>query len=202
MTSGRVAPGTAGACGRARTPATAAWTPPETPATVAYLDSSALIKLVAVEPESAALRRQLAHWPQRTSSLLARVEVTRAADRLGASAPALAVRVLAGLDLLAVDPIIPAANQLAGVLLRSLDAIHLATAASIASELGALITYDHRMITEGLTLGLACAHAHLTALAWTAAGRGHGLSAPRSGQGWPRSGRRRRPSGPITAGTL
>lgn len=128
-------------------------TAPEPPP-VAYLDSSALIKLVAVEPESAALRRELAHWPQRTSSLLARVEVTRAAVRLSASAPALAVRVLADLDLLAVDPIIPAATQLGGVLLRSLDAIHLATAASIANELGALITYDHRMITEGLALGL------------------------------------------------
>ncbi len=129
-------------------------TPPNAPPPVAYLDSSALIKLIVVEAESGALRRELANWPQRTSSLLARVEVTRAADRLGASAPALAVRVLADLDLLAVDPIVPAASRIGGVLLRSLDAIHLATAASIAAELGALITYDHRIIAEAIALGL------------------------------------------------
>ena len=40
------------------------------------------------------------------------------------------------------------------MLLRSLDAIHLATAASIAPELGALITRDRRMLAEGQALGL------------------------------------------------
>jgi predicted nucleic acid-binding protein len=39
-------------------------------------------------------------------------------------------------------------------MLRSLDAIHLAAAASIAHELSAVITYDHRMTTEGTALGL------------------------------------------------
>jgi predicted nucleic acid-binding protein len=58
-------------------------TPPETPPPVAYLDSSALIKLVAVEAESSALRRELA-WPQRTSSLLARVDL-RTTARYAAS---------------------------------------------------------------------------------------------------------------------
>ncbi|MGO9977142.1 MAG: hypothetical protein ACLP01_30935 [Solirubrobacteraceae bacterium] len=41
-----------------------------------------------------------------------------------------------------------------GPTLRSLDAIHLATAASIANELRVLITYDHRMASEGQALGL------------------------------------------------
>ena len=44
--------------------------------------------------------------------------------------------------------------QIGGTMLRSLDAIHLATAASIAHELGAGITYDHRMAAEGAALGL------------------------------------------------
>jgi predicted nucleic acid-binding protein len=44
---------------------------------VAYLDSSALVKLTAAEPETAALRRELSRWPQRTSSRLAVVEITR-----------------------------------------------------------------------------------------------------------------------------
>jgi len=123
-------------------------------APLAYLDSSALVKLIAIEAETAALRRELRSWPERTASLLASVEVTRTASRLGGHAPALAVRVLAGLRLLAIEPIVPAAAQIGGAALRSLDAIHLATAASIASQLGALITYDYRMISEGQALGL------------------------------------------------
>jgi predicted nucleic acid-binding protein len=121
---------------------------------VAYLDSSALVKLIAIEAETAALRRELRRWLDRASSLLATVEVTRTARRLGGHAPATAVGVLAGLRLLAIEPIVPAAGQIGGTALRSLDAIHLATAASISRQLGALITYDHRMIGEAQTLGL------------------------------------------------
>jgi predicted nucleic acid-binding protein len=58
------------------------------------------------------------------------------------------------LRLLAIEPIVPAAAQIAATTLRSLDAIHLATAASISRQLGALITYDQRMISEAHTLGL------------------------------------------------
>jgi len=56
--------------------------------------------------------------------------------------------------LLAIDPIAPAAAQIGGTALRSLDAIHLATALSISGELGALITYDNRMISDGQAIGL------------------------------------------------
>ncbi len=64
-----------------------------------------------------------------------------------------AVGMLAGLRLLAIDSIVPTGAQIGGTPLRSLDAIHLATAASIAHPIGALITYDQRMISEALTLG-------------------------------------------------
>jgi predicted nucleic acid-binding protein len=121
---------------------------------VAYLDSSALVKLIAIEAETAALRQELRRWPDRASSLLASIEVTRTARRLGGHAPALAARVVAGLRLLAIDPIVPAAAQIGGTTLRSLDAIHLATALSISGELGALITYDNRMISDGQAIGL------------------------------------------------
>jgi hypothetical protein len=63
------------------------------------------------------------------------------ARRLGGHAPALSAPVVAGLRLLAIDPIVPAAAQIGGTALRSLDAIHPATALSISGELGALITY-------------------------------------------------------------
>jgi predicted nucleic acid-binding protein len=123
-------------------------------ARVAYLDSSALVKLIAVEAETAALRRELVRWPRRVSSLLAAVEVTRVARRLGPHALPLAQRVLAGLDLLAIDAIVPAAMGVGSDVLRSLDAIHLATAASITADLGALITYDRRMLADGQGIGL------------------------------------------------
>jgi uncharacterized protein len=56
--------------------------------------------------------------------------------------------------LLSIDPIVPAATQIGGMTLRSLDAIHLATVASISLQIGALITYDQRMISEGQNIGL------------------------------------------------
>lgn len=123
-------------------------------ATIAYLDSSALVKLIAIEAESAALRQELRSWPDRASSLLASIEVARTARRLGGHAPAVAARVLAGVRLLAIEPVAAAASQIGSTSLRSLDAIHLATAASIATQLGALITYDKRMITDGRSIGL------------------------------------------------
>lgn len=121
---------------------------------LAYLDSSALVKLIAIEAETAALRQELRRWPERTASQLAAIEVTRTAQRLGGHAPALAARVLAGLRLLAIDPVVPAAMQIGGTMLRTLDAIHLATAVSISQQLGTLITYDHRMRSEAQALGL------------------------------------------------
>ena len=121
---------------------------------VAYLDSSALVKLIAVEAETAALRRELLRWPRRVSSLLAAIEMMRTARRLGPRSVPLAQRVIAGLQLLAIEPIAPAAMQIGSSTLRSLDAIHLATAASITAELGVLITYDPRMIADAQIIGL------------------------------------------------
>lgn len=123
-------------------------------ATIAYLDSSALVKLIAIEAESTALRQELRRWPDRASSLLASIEVARTARRLGGHAPAVAARVLAGVRLLAIDPIVSTASQIGSTSLRSLDAIHLATAASIVTQLGVLITYDRRMVTDAQSIGL------------------------------------------------
>jgi hypothetical protein len=66
---------------------------------VAYLNSSALVKLIALEDETVSLRPELERWPRR----LAAIEVTRTARRLGPRATPLATRVLAGVDLLAID---------------------------------------------------------------------------------------------------
>jgi predicted nucleic acid-binding protein len=123
-----------------------------------YLDSSALIKLVVHEAESDALRRFLRAWPSRVSSALAAVEVPRAVRRLSTDARAqgLAQRVLAATTLLGVDEtILAAAAALEPVTLRSLDAIHLASALALGSELGGLVTYDERLAGAARAAGVA-----------------------------------------------
>lgn len=129
------------------------------PRGVAYLDSSALVKLLLREAQTDALRRELRRWPARGSSRLAEVEVSRVAAREGIS-PAIAAELLAGLALYRVDPVIAQARRTATGRLRSLDAIHVATALSIGANLGAFVTYDERMQEEasGLELPVLAPH--------------------------------------------
>ena len=112
-----------------------------------YLDSSALVKLVVAEPETPALLGFLARWPHRVSSALARVEVARAVKRAGArpAARRRATRVLARVALVRIDdPVIAAAARVTPPELRTLDAIHLATARSL-DDLAGIVTYDARL---------------------------------------------------------
>jgi predicted nucleic acid-binding protein len=113
-----------------------------------YLDSSAIVKLVAAEAESPALFDFVRQYGERLSSVLARVEVHRAVRRAGGSAAERrrADRVLARLALVRIDdPIIAMASQLRPTDLRSLDAIHLATALSTSDALAGFVTYDARL---------------------------------------------------------
>lgn len=94
-----------------------------------YLDSSAIVKLAVREPESDALRRYLRTRHPRVSSALARAEVMRALLDKGESARKAGRRALAHLDLLRVDKrVLDLAGGLLPFELRTLDAIHLATA--------------------------------------------------------------------------
>ena len=120
-----------------------------------YLDSSALVKLVVAERESVALRRYLRAEPRRASCALARIEVIRAVRPHGAAAMARARRLLRRLDLVQLDDeLLDSAAALGGGVLRSLDAIHLAAAQTLADELVAVVTYDERMTTAAGGLGL------------------------------------------------
>ena len=120
-----------------------------------YLDSSALVKLVVAEPESPALRRYLRRHPVRASCALARVEVVRAVRPHGAPAMTRARQLLRRLDLIQLDDeLLDAAATLDGVVLRSLDAIHLAAARTLEDELTAVVTYDDRMTTAAGLAGL------------------------------------------------
>lgn len=125
-------------------------------ALVAYLDSSALIKLIVVEAES------LRASPRTRPVAAAHVEPGRAhrgdpgGDSPRSQRPRRSPHEFSQTWTCSqVDPIAPDASRLGGMLLRCLDAIHLATAASIAPELSAVITGDRRMIAEGHALGLA-----------------------------------------------
>lgn len=124
-------------------------------AEVVYLDASALAKTIIKEPESAALKRFLRQHPIRASSALAQAELLRAARRVEPSAVPLALEVLRRLLLLEVtDSILMAAGMLEPVSVRTLDAIHLASAQALAPELEGLVTYDQRMAEAAHRLAL------------------------------------------------
>jgi len=120
-----------------------------------YLDSSAIVKLVVRETESAALRRFLRQHPRRISCALARAEVPRAVRHLGPRAHRRAVAVIGRIDLIRVDDsLLDNAAALDAGVLRTLDAIHLAAASLLSSELESVVTYDRRMAAAADLLGL------------------------------------------------
>ena len=125
-----------------------------------YLDSSAIVKLVAPEPESAALLELVKTGGPAVSSSLATVEVQRAVKRLESS-PAWqqkAAEILSRIALIKVDDgILQQAAHLQPAKLGSLDAIHLATAFSVQQHLEAFVVYDVRLAEAATRLGLEVA---------------------------------------------
>ncbi len=124
-----------------------------------YLDSSAFVKLIVAEPDSAAARRFLANLDaRRVSSALLRTESLRAVRRLEPDALASVREGLRRVDLIGIDDrILDAAGTLEPMVLRTLDAIHLATAIAVGDDLDVVMTYDDRMVEAARLLGLATA---------------------------------------------
>lgn len=125
-----------------------------------YLDTSALAKLVVEEKESQALALWLDDQPDTVmcTSVIARVELLRACRRRG---PESAPRTLALLAELALVPlssdVIESAWSVDPVGLRSLDAIHVASAASQGGDLNAFVAFDSRLIEAARDIGLPVA---------------------------------------------
>ncbi|HUY67250.1 MAG TPA: type II toxin-antitoxin system VapC family toxin [Acidimicrobiales bacterium] len=125
----------------------------------AYLDTSAFVKLIVVEPESASLRQALIGWPDRASSTLLRTETVRALrcsgnDQLIGRAR----RLFAGVHLIRLDePLLDRSGDLPPAGLPALDAVHLAAALSMGPDLGAVFTYDERLSEAALAQGLRVA---------------------------------------------
>lgn len=125
-----------------------------------YLDSSAVMKLVRQEVETAALIDWLGMRPEHAvvTSELGRVEVLRAARRVGGPAVAEARAVVADLDLVPLDRTVQdMACELGDPLLRTLDALHLASALALAGELTAFVAYDDRLTNAARNAGLVVA---------------------------------------------
>ena len=119
-----------------------------------YLDSSAIVKIAVEEPESAALRRYLRRRRPLVSSALARAEVGRALLPFGEAALRRGQDVLSRLELIRInDRILATAGSLLPAELRTLDAIHLATAQQVESDLARLVTYDARMSAAAEAIG-------------------------------------------------
>jgi uncharacterized protein len=122
----------------------------------AYIDTSAFVKLLVAEPESEALGTRLQRWPDRASATLLRTETVRALRRSGNDhLIANARRLFRAIHLIRIDePLLDRAGDLGPAELRSLDAVHLAAALSIGSELGVFVTYDDRLREAALSQGL------------------------------------------------
>lgn len=129
---------------------------------VLYLDSSAIVKLILEEPESDALSRAI-RGATRLSSELALAEVPRGVARGALGGPPdefrrLVVAAEAMVARLALVELTRAVLTDAGTIgprrLRTLDAIHVASARSLGDSLGSFVSYDGRQLEAASKAGL------------------------------------------------
>lgn len=121
-----------------------------------YLDTSAALKLVAPEAETPALELWIAERVRvpRVSSRLLRIEMLRSVARYAPERVGRANEILSSIALVSIDDVAPAAEVIGDRVLRSLDAIHLATAHELRTELTAFVCYDKRLRDSAESLGL------------------------------------------------
>ena len=120
-----------------------------------HLDASALVKLIAPEVESAAMAAFVTEHRSQSTSVVGLVEVRLAALRRPGVADARVEDVLGRVVGIAFEPsIMSAAATIGPATLRTLDAIHLASAAALGSDLEAFVTYDRRLAETARALGM------------------------------------------------
>lgn len=122
-----------------------------------YLDTSALVKLVVAERETAALRAWLDDEERHPVSCdLARTELMRAVRRVAPGRIVRAREVLDSITLVGVPtPIFEESGRFDPATLRSLDAIHLAAALDLGDDLDAFVTYDDGLAEGARSNGVA-----------------------------------------------
>ncbi|WP_406688725.1 type II toxin-antitoxin system VapC family toxin [Saccharopolyspora sp. ID03-671] len=122
-----------------------------------YLDSAAIVKLVHAEAESQALRKWLdaraeTGW---VSSVLAEIETSRVLARHAPQAIGRLHPVLDLIELIEIDSCIRIlAQTVKPAAVRTLDALHLATALRRKDEITSLVTYDKRLADAARDSGL------------------------------------------------
>jgi predicted nucleic acid-binding protein len=114
------------------------------------------VKLVLDESDGPALAATVA-GRRLTTSALSEVEVSRAVWRSqGSPQPKEISELFTRVSLLEVSgPVLQAAAQLGPYGLRSLDTIHVSTAALLGDDVEALVTYDKRMVDAASAAGIA-----------------------------------------------
>ena len=123
-----------------------------------YLDASALVKLIAPEVGSAAMAAFVAEHRSQSTSVVGLVEVRRAAARRPGVADARVEDVLGRTAGIALEPpTLSTAAMIGPATLRTLDAIHLASAAALGADLEAFVTYDRRLAEAARALGMPVA---------------------------------------------
>lgn len=123
-----------------------------------YLDSSALVKLVFEEAESDALVQWLDERSElpKISSELSTIELVRTCRRRDKDAVREARQVLSGLDLVPLAGDVVEQAAVVGPLgLRSLDAVHLASALLVKEDVTSFVAYDTRLRAAAADAGLA-----------------------------------------------
>jgi predicted nucleic acid-binding protein len=125
---------------------------------VIYIDTSAVLKLVHPEPESDALRAWMADNPgDLISSALVRTEARRALLRNDPEALPNLPAILSVIAQIPVsETVLDNAAMFPSPLLRSLDAIHLASAEAVAG-VAVVVAYDKRLIEAAAQRGLSVA---------------------------------------------
>lgn len=121
-----------------------------------YLDTSALVKLVVSEAETAALRAWMGEAERTPVSCdLARTELLRAVRRAAPDRVVQARAVLDSITLIEVTTsVFEEAGRLDPTVLRSLDAVHLAAALSLGDDLDGIVTYDERFAEAAQSNGV------------------------------------------------
>ncbi len=119
------------------------------------------MKLPLREAELDALLAELADWDGYVSSALLGVEAIRVCGRYEERYAVEARAFLEGVALLPLDDaVLDEAAAIGSAELRSLDALHLATALSVRDEIGVFVTYDERLGAAAVDRGLAVSQPH------------------------------------------
>lgn len=121
---------------------------------LAYLDASAIVKLVVTEAESAAMHRWYVEAERLATSRVGLIETVRATSRTPVDRDH-RENVLANLEVLELTAQI--AQRAGGIqpsALRTLDAVHLSSALALGTDLDAFVTYDDRLASAARALGL------------------------------------------------